>query len=112
MVPFLKNEFESDAIRFNPIVFSSDSSKFYQMKINFPGGPAGHFMAIGNEFIGAENLEIHVNGGAGGPGQHGGKGTTFLLLLLDNCHFYVVVIQVFSMFFPPRQRRGERRRCT
>lgn len=39
-----------------------------------PGGPSGHFMAIGNEVIDGRNLEIHINGGMGGAGQHGGNG--------------------------------------
>lgn len=38
------------------------------------GGLAGHFLGIGRQFIGAENLEIHANGGDGGAGQNGGNG--------------------------------------
>lgn len=39
-----------------------------------PGQPAGHFLGIGQKFINEQNLQVHVNGGAGSNGQHGGKG--------------------------------------
>lgn len=42
-----------------------------------PGGPAGHFFGVGKQFINSEHLEIHANGGKGGPGQHGGNGKYF-----------------------------------
>ncbi|XP_034935139.1 uncharacterized protein [Chelonus insularis] len=41
----------------------------------FPGGPAGHFFGVGEQFINSNNLEIYANGGKGGPGQHGRNGT-------------------------------------
>lgn len=40
----------------------------------FPGQPGGRFIGIGNEFKNISNLSIMVNGGCGGPGQHGGNG--------------------------------------
>ncbi|XP_031631115.1 uncharacterized protein LOC116345674 [Contarinia nasturtii] len=39
-----------------------------------PGGPAGHILAIGNEFIDGRNLKIYIDGGKGGAGQNGGNG--------------------------------------
>ncbi|XP_055303228.1 uncharacterized protein LOC129568912 [Sitodiplosis mosellana] len=39
-----------------------------------PGGAAGHFMGIGNNFFNMENLQINIGGGKGGAGQHGGNG--------------------------------------
>lgn len=39
-----------------------------------PGGSAGHLVAIGNNFFNDDNLEIHINGGVGGPGQDGEQG--------------------------------------
>lgn len=40
-----------------------------------PGGASGHFMGIANEVIDGQHLVIHINGGKGGPGQHGGNGS-------------------------------------
>lgn len=40
-----------------------------------PGGTAGNFIGIGETFINDKNLEIHVNGGKGGPGETGQHGT-------------------------------------
>lgn len=39
-----------------------------------PGGAAGSFLGIGEEFISGCGLTITVNGGQGGPGQEGGDG--------------------------------------
>lgn len=44
------------------------------------GGPAGHFFGIGNKFLPLVTstmngeLDIHLHGGTGGPGQNGGNG--------------------------------------
>lgn len=44
------------------------------------GGPAGHFFGIGNQFLPLAThimdgeLDIHLHGGVGGPGQNGGNG--------------------------------------
>lgn len=44
------------------------------------GGPAGHFFGIGNRFLPFAThimdgeLDIHMHGGTGGPGQNGGNG--------------------------------------
>lgn len=46
----------------------------------YPGGPAGHIMAIGTEFINSHNLEVFLNGGEGGDGQHGGYGLSSFLI--------------------------------
>lgn len=53
--------------------------KFKDGKPGKPGGSAGHFMGIGQEFINGLNLEIHVNGGVGGRGQFGGNGTKLFI---------------------------------
>lgn len=45
-----------------------------------PGDSAGCFLGIGNEFINGENLQIHVDGGIGGPGQFGGNGIPYFQL--------------------------------
>lgn len=45
-------------------------------KPGWPGGNGGGFLGIGDKFINDRNLEIHVNGGKGGSGQHGGNGST------------------------------------
>ncbi|KAF8764966.1 hypothetical protein HNY73_022989 [Argiope bruennichi] len=39
-----------------------------------PGGPGEIFFGIGETFVNGANLTITANGGAGGPGQHGGRG--------------------------------------
>lgn len=44
------------------------------------GGPSGHFFGIGNQFLPFTThimdgeLDIHMHGGVGGPGQNGGNG--------------------------------------
>lgn len=54
-----------------------------------PGGPAGHFLGIGQKFINEQNLQVHVNGGAGGNGQHGGKG--------QKIFFFLFLINIFTI---------------
>lgn len=39
-----------------------------------PGGTAGNFVGIGGIFINDHSLEIHANGGKGGPGERGQDG--------------------------------------
>lgn len=39
-----------------------------------PGGPGGCIFGVASRFINDQHLEIHVNGGNGGSGQHGGRG--------------------------------------
>lgn len=49
------------------------------------GGPAGYFFGIGKQFLPLfthimdGQLDIHLNGGIGGPGQHGGNGNAINL---------------------------------
>lgn len=52
-----------------------------------PGGSAGNFIGIGNKFYTEDQLEIHVNGGNGGPGQNGGKGKN----PLKNFHALIII---------------------
>lgn len=52
----------------------SGIGKFKDGKPGKPGQSAGSFFAVGSEFINGANLEIHVNGGVGCPGQNGGNG--------------------------------------
>lgn len=52
----------------------SGIGKFKDGKPGKPGGSAGSFLGIGSEIINGTNLEIHVNGGIGCPGQYGGNG--------------------------------------
>lgn len=40
-----------------------------------PGVSSGHITCFGEAFVNAEKLQIHLDGGKGGPGQHGGKGS-------------------------------------
>lgn len=44
-----------------------------------PGISAGRVLCIGNTFLHSQALEIHMNGGNGGSGQHGGKGLCVLV---------------------------------
>lgn len=53
---------------------SNGIGEFKHGKPGKPGGSGGCFLGIANEFINAERLEIHINGGEGGPGQNGGRG--------------------------------------
>lgn len=52
-------------------------------KPGLPGGTAGTFFALGDEFINGQYLKIQLNGGDGGPAQHGGNGMIYL-----KCFFY------------------------
>lgn len=63
---------------------SSGIGKFKDGNPGKPGDSAGCFLGIGNEFINGENLQIHVNGGAGGPGQFGGNGRNEFLIIFDS----------------------------
>lgn len=55
----------------------SGIGEFRHGKPGNPGGSGGCFFGIANEIINETNLEIHSNGGNGGPGQHGGRGWNF-----------------------------------
>lgn len=46
------------------------------------GGPAGCFLGIGHTFINDQNLEVQLNGGKGGPGQHGGAGSKIFYFVI------------------------------
>lgn len=59
---------------------ASGIGRFKDGKPGKPGDSAGCFLGIGVEFIDESNLEIHVNGGVGGPGQFGGNGTKLFYL--------------------------------
>lgn len=53
------------------------------------GGPAGSFFGIGKQFLPSTTsimdgeLDIHINGGIGGPGQNGGNGNSFEIFHLN-----------------------------
>lgn len=56
-------------------IAASGIGSFKDGKPGKPGGSAGSFLGIGNEFISQfKQLQIHVNGGWGGIGQFGGRG--------------------------------------
>lgn len=59
------------------------SGEFRHGKPGKPGGSAGCFFGIANEIIDGMNLEIHLNGGDGGPGQNGGRGWNFQSYFLN-----------------------------
>lgn len=54
-----------------------------------PGGSAGEIVCIGETFHNDENLEIRLEGGKGGPGQHGGNGFEQFL----NNIFYIQIFE-------------------
>lgn len=53
---------------------ASGIGRYKDGKPGKPGESSGSFLGIGKEFVNAENLQIHLNGGDGWPGQHGGNG--------------------------------------
>lgn len=67
-----------------------------------PGNAAGSFFGVGKAFINDINLKIYMNGGRGGPGQDGGKGSKFLsmniALKYNKYSVQILIIFVFTAF--------------
>lgn len=65
---------------------ASGIGRYKDGKPGKPGESSGSFLGIGKEFVNAENLHIHLNGGDGGPGQSGGNGRNIFFCLF---RFYI-----------------------